>query len=99
MTKDPKDPRKWTNVEIENDSDGYLEAMANYREEQEKGQRQARYDADLAQFTQQYVAAGGDESEAEEAFKAHRNKQAAIAAEQSDVETYNASRRRVRSVL
>jgi 3-phenylpropionate/cinnamic acid dioxygenase small subunit len=43
MVKDPKDPRKWTNVEIETDSEGYLKAQKAYAQEQEKQRRDATF--------------------------------------------------------
>jgi hypothetical protein len=97
--KDKKDPRKWTNQEIESDSKGYIAAQRAYREEQEKTRRQAIYAADEASFTREFVAAGGERTKAAQAFRDHRNRQAAHSAEEADAAAEQASRRRVRSTL
>lgn len=97
--KDKKNPNRWTNVEIEGDPDGYIAAQRAYREEQEKTRRQAMYAADEASFTREFVRNGGERSKASQAFRDHRNRQAAQSAEQADTAAEQAGRRRVRSVL
>jgi hypothetical protein len=37
MTKDPRNPNRWTNREIEADTEGYLAAQAAHAEDQEEG--------------------------------------------------------------
>lgn len=80
MTKNPRDHREWTNVELQHDSAGYLAAQKAYHEDQAKAREEAFYKDDLRRFTQAFVAAGGEAKDAERAFKASRNEQAAEAA-------------------
>jgi hypothetical protein len=74
----------WSNRDIERDPQGYLEAQRREREEQEAERTQQKEQMALAQFTERFVAAGGERAQAASAFKAYRNDQAADAARQAD---------------
>jgi hypothetical protein len=52
MTKDPRNPNRWTNREIEADTEGYLAAQAAHAEDREEGERQRREADDLTHFTE-----------------------------------------------
>jgi hypothetical protein len=99
MTKDPRDPNRWTNREIEPDSEAYLAAQAAHAEDWEEGERQRREADDLASFTERFVEAGVKSSEAAPAFREHKADQAAEAASRADAETLRASRSRPRHSL
>jgi hypothetical protein len=99
MTKDPRDPNRWTNREIEPDSEGYLAAQAAHAENREEGECQRREADDLARFTERFVEAGGKSSEAAPAFRKHKAEQAAEAASRADAETLQDARSRLRHSL
>ena len=101
--KDPRNPSKWSNREIEADSEGYVAAQQAYRDDQEAAEQQRQEADDERRFTEQFVRNGGQRSGAESAFRAHRDRQAAEAAartaEEADIEALSATRRRVHSNL
>jgi hypothetical protein len=99
MTRNPRDEREWTNKELEADSAGYLAAQAARRKDEAAAEQKRRDADDLERFTEAFVAAGGTRSDAGAAYKAHKNGQAAAAAEQADQEAVAASRQRMASRL
>ena len=99
MTKDPRNPRTWSNVQIEQDPEGYVAAQQAYRDDRESSDRQRQEADDERRFTDEYVRNGGRGRDAAAAFRAHRNEQAAQAAAMADAEAEQETRRRARSVL
>jgi len=99
MVKNPKNHREWELKEIEEDSQGYLSAQAAYHEDKERAGERRAYEADLDLFREAFVAAGGDRKDAEAAFKAHRNEQAAVAARQADTAALAQHHNRIKGVL
>jgi hypothetical protein len=99
MTRNPRDEREWTNKELEADSAGYLAAQAARRKDEAAAEQKRRDADDLERFTEAFVRAGGNKSNAEAAYKADRNARAAEAASQADQEAVVASRHRIRSQL
>ena len=93
MTKNPRNHREWTNEELEQDSAGYLAAQEAYREDREKADHQRREKDDLERYTEAFVEAGGNRSDAPAAFKAERNRRAAEAASQADQAAAERTRR------
>ena len=84
MTKNPCDHRTWTNKEIEEDPEGYLTAQAGQREDQDKERARAEEQRRYERFEEAFTKAGGTKADAEAAYKAHKNEQAATAARRAD---------------
>jgi hypothetical protein len=99
VTKNPRDPRQWSNTEIAKDSQGYLAAQQAFREDRDAAQIRRREVDDLNRFTESFVRAGGKREDAEEAFWSKRNTDAAESAQRADDEALYASRRSVRRGL
>ena len=99
MTRDPRNPSRWLNTEIERDPDGYVEARAAYREDREQAETRRREEEDLRRFTEAYFAAGGSRNEAASAFREQRDRQATEAASRAEASILQDSRRRIRKVL
>ena len=99
MSKHPRDPNRWSNQEIAEDTDGYLEAQANYREDRKEQQRKVSEDFDLRTFVSEFVRRGGTKEDAERAYRDQINREAAEAAEAANAEAAAYQRRKVRSVL
>jgi hypothetical protein len=97
MTRNPRDHTVWTNRELEQDPQGYLAAQEAYREHKATEEQKKRDADDLERFTEAFVAAGGNKSDAAAAFRAHRNEQATTAARRADQSAAEESRRRIRS--
>lgn len=97
--KDPRNPRTWSNVQIEQDPDGYVLAQEAFRQDREEARRQARESDDLRRFTEAYVAAGGRRSEAASAFTEQRDQRAAESASRAETSILQDARRRVRRAL
>jgi hypothetical protein len=97
--KDQRNPNKWSNTEIEQDSEGYVEAQRAFREDQEAAERQRRDADDERRFTAEFIRNGGRAGDAPAAFRKQRNEQAAQAAAQADASAEQASRRSVRQAL
>jgi hypothetical protein len=75
----------WDNKRIEREGGAaYLDAQRLLRERHEAERDQQNEEVALAQFTERFVAAGGERTQAASAFKAYRNEQAADAARQAD---------------
>jgi hypothetical protein len=96
MTKNPRDERVWTNIEVQEDSAGYLAAQQRRREDAEAEVAKRREENDKARFTEEFVAAGGDRDEAVRAWKAVRNEQATAAARQAEQAAELAAREQTR---
>jgi hypothetical protein len=62
----------------------YLDAQRLLREKQEAERARQNEEVALTQFTERFVAAGGERGQAASAFAAYRNEQAADAARQAD---------------
>jgi hypothetical protein len=75
---------KWSSRDVQRDPEGFLEAQRKEREEQEAERDRQNEEIALTQFTEQFVAAGGERTQAASAFKAYRNEQAVDAARQAD---------------
>jgi hypothetical protein len=99
MTMNPRDHREWSNKEVEENPQGYLAAQEAYREHKATEEQKKRDADDLERYTEAFVAAGGNKSDAAAAFRAHRNEQAATAARRADQEAAEQARRRIRSVV
>jgi hypothetical protein len=99
MTRNPRDEREWTNKELEADSAGYLAAQAARRKDEAAAEQKRRDADDLERFTEAFVRAGGNKSDAEVAYRAHKNERAAVAAREADEAAVVASRHRIRSQL
>jgi hypothetical protein len=101
--KNPRDPRTWSNREIEGDSEGYVEAQQASREDRAAAEQERRDTDDLERFTERFVRDGGRRSEAAAAFWTDRARRAAEAAaleaEQADAAASATTRRRVRGAL
>jgi hypothetical protein len=79
-----KDPRNWSNREIEEDSEGYKAAQQACRQDEAVAAAQRNEERDRAAFESEYVAAGGTKSGAGDAYRAKRNETAAAAAAHAD---------------
>jgi hypothetical protein len=99
VSKNPKDHRDWTLKEVEEDPNGYLAAQGTYHEEKKREREERAHQDDLERFTETFVAAGGEERDAEAAFRAHRNKQAAEAAARADGAAAEQVRRGITSTI
>ncbi len=99
MTRDPRNPSRWTNVQIERDPDGYVEAQAAYREDREQAETQRREQDDLRLFEEEFVRAGGKRSEAARRFREQRDRDGAEAASRASASVLKDSRRRIRQSL
>ena len=97
--KDPRNPSKWTNREIEADSDGYVAAQQAYRDDQEAAERQRQEADDERRFREAFLANGGRERDTATAYKAHRNRQAAEAAGRAEEAALLGARARIRQAL
>jgi hypothetical protein len=60
----------WSGRDVERDPQGFLEAQRKEREEQEAERAQQNEEVALAQFTERFVAVGGERTQAASAFKA-----------------------------
>jgi hypothetical protein len=97
--KDPRNPSKWLNTEIEQDAPGYIAAQEALREDREESVRAQQEADDLARFTEAYTEAGGKRSEAAAAFREHRGQQAAAAGAVGEASVLADARRRIRQAL
>jgi hypothetical protein len=79
-----KDPRNWSNREIEEDSAAYLAAQSAYRQDQAVAAAQRQAEQDLERFTAAFTKAGGSKADALAAYRAKRNAEAAEAAAHAD---------------
>jgi hypothetical protein len=95
--------RDLTNQEIEQMGREEPGSAAEYlrlrREELETEKQKQREEDDKARYIKAFVDAGGNKSDGEAAYRAHKNEQAATAARQADQAAVIASRRRIRSQL
>ncbi len=82
--KDSRDHTKWTNKEIEGDSEGYKAAQRAHSLDLDDAAAQRNEERDRAAFEAEYVAAGGTKSGAGDAYRARRNAEAAEAAAHAD---------------
>jgi hypothetical protein len=73
----------WSSMDVERDPQAFLEAQRKEREEQEAERVRQNEEIALTQFTERFVAAGGERAQAASAFKAYRNEQAVDAARQA----------------
>jgi len=80
MTKNPRDERVWTNIEVQEDAQGYLAAQKRRWQDEEAEQIKRREEDNKARFTEEFVTAGGDPDEAILVWKTLRNEQASDAA-------------------
>jgi hypothetical protein len=69
------------------------------REELEAEQQKQREEDDKRRYVEAFVNAGGNKSDAEAAYRAHRNEAAAGAAREADEAAVVAGRQRIRSSL
>ena len=97
--KDPRNPYRWTNREIEADSEGYVAAQEAYAEDREAEDRRRQEADDLARFTDEYVSNGGRARDAKAAFRTHRNRRAAEAAGRTDQAAARHTRAHIRQTL
>jgi hypothetical protein len=70
----------WTNLDIQDDPQGYLEWQKQEREREARELQKRRDEDDLKRYTEEYVAAGGSRNDAAAAWRAHLNEQAAASA-------------------
>jgi hypothetical protein len=95
--------RDLTNKEIEQMGREEPGSAAEYlrlrREELEAEKQKQREENDKARYVAAFVTAGGMKTDAEAAYKAHKNEQAATAAQRADQEAVIASRQRIRQAL
>jgi hypothetical protein len=94
--KHTRDPNRWTNTEIAEDTEGYVAAQKAYREDRAEEARKVREDFDRQTFVSEFVRRGGTREDAERAYTDSINREAAEAA---NAEAAAVQRRRVRSVL
>jgi hypothetical protein len=80
MTKNPRDERVWTNIEVQEDAQGYLAAQLRRRQDEERELQRRREADDRDRFTEAFVAEGGDPDDAKAVWKEIRNDRAAEAA-------------------
>ncbi len=97
--KDPRNPYRWSNVEIEQDGEGFLAAQEAFRHAGEEAETRRREEDDLQRFTEAYTEAGGKRSEAAAAFREQRGQQAAAAATKAEASVLADARRRLRQAL
>jgi len=97
--KNQRDPSKWSNVEIEADSEGYVEAQEAHVEDREEAERERRELGDLRLFEEEFVRAGGKRSEAARRFREQRDRDGAEAASRASASVLQDARRRIRKVL
>ena len=74
----------WSSRDVERDPEGFKEAQRRDKEEQEAERARQNEEIALTQFTERFVASGGERDQAASAFKAYRNEQAVDAARQAD---------------
>jgi hypothetical protein len=74
----------WSSRDVERDPEGFKEAQRREKEEQEAERARQNEEIALTQFTERFVASGGERDQAASAFKAYRNEQAVDAARQAD---------------
>jgi hypothetical protein len=95
--------RDLTNKEIEQMGREEPVSAAEYlrlrREELEAEKQKQREEGDKARYIKAFVDAGGNKSDGEAAYRAHKNEQAATAARQADQAAAATSRQRIRSRL
>jgi hypothetical protein len=99
VTKNPRDPRQWTNLEIAEDAQGYLAAQDAFGADREAEQIRRREVDNLSRFTESFVRAGGKRQDAEQAFWEQRNADALQSARTADDQARAEQRRRVRQGL
>jgi len=97
--KDPRNPYRWSNVEIEQDAPGYIAAQEAFRHAGEEAETRRREEDDLQRFSSAYVEAGGDHKDARAAFREQRGQQAAAAATKAEASVLADARRRIRQAL
>ena len=97
--KNPRDPGTWSNRQIEQDSEGYVQAQEAFRLDQERAESQRRTTDDERRFTAEFVRNGGRAADAPAAFRRTRNEGAAQAAALADASAQQASRRHVKQGL
>ncbi len=97
--KNPRDPSTWSNKQIEQDSEGYVEAQRAFREDKETAEQQRRTTDDERRFTAEFIRNGGRAADAPAAFRRTRSEGAAQAAARVDTTALTASRRSVRQAL
>jgi hypothetical protein len=75
----------WDNERIEREGGAaYLDAQRKLREKHEAERARQNEQVALTQFTERFVAAGGERAQAATAFKAYRNGKAVDVARQAD---------------
>jgi hypothetical protein len=79
-----KDPRNWSNREIEEDSAAYRYAQQAYRQDQAREGRQRAEEKDKERFTAAFVVAGGTRADAHDAYRQRVNEEASLAARTAD---------------
>ena len=89
----------WSSRDVERDPEGFKEAQRREKEEQEAERARQNEEIALTQFTERFVASGGEREQAASAFKAYRNEQAVDAARHADQRARQGMhQRRVRAV-
>jgi hypothetical protein len=66
----------WSARDVQRDPEGFKEARRKEREQREAESKKQREQDELERFKRQFVAAGGDASDAEAEFKRTRNERA-----------------------
>jgi hypothetical protein len=106
MTKNPRDERVWTNIEVQEDAQGYLAAQQRRREDAEAEVAKRREESDKARFIEEFVAEGGEPDDAAVMWRAVKNELAAEATrravdagERAGEAAVEQARRRMRQVL
>ncbi len=97
--KDPRNPNRWSNKEIEADPQGYVAAQEAHRQDREKAESQRREADDERRFTAEFIRNGGRAADAPAAFRRTRSEGAARAAARADTTALTASRRHVKQGL
>ena len=82
--KDSRNPSAWTNREIEGDPQGYTAAQQAHREDEAAANAKRAERLDRERFTRAFVAAGGRDADALDAYRERRNREAAQAAATAD---------------
>jgi hypothetical protein len=99
VTKNPRDPRVWTNIEIAKDAQGYLGAQQTWRDDREAEQLRRIEADDKSRFTESFVRGGGKREDAEQEFERKRKEDASERARREENEVLSASQRHVRRGL
>jgi hypothetical protein len=97
--KDTRNPNRWSNQQIQADTEGNLAERLLRREDRAACAAPRREVDNLRRFTEAFVKAGGKRQDAEQAFWEQRNTEALQSARTADDQARAEQRRRVRQGL